>query len=162
MPQLLVFAPCEKVIVSREENNPTLIDLLQQIGAEFQRAESTSPPGGATQTLILPLRWSIFVLWRLAAGETSGKTFTQNVKILAPDGRLLFNHSANFTIEKVAHRMILNMQNIPIPTNSSGTWTLQLFVHETGEAPPVAPIATYPIDVTIVEKAKPQDASTPA
>jgi hypothetical protein len=160
MPQLLVFVPCEKVIISKDENNPTLIAVMQQVGAEFELIETTSKPtSDKEQSILLPMRWSIFTMWRAVAGDAD-KTFTQVIKVLSPDGKARLTHSGDFTLEKTTHRITLNIQSIPAA--GSGTWMLQLFIHETGKPAPTVPIATYPLDVSIIDKTKPQDASAPA
>lgn len=148
MPQLLVFAPCEKVIISQDENNPTLVALLQEIGVAFERLDVEPAP--AKEPILLPMRWSIFTLWRTSEGDAN-KAFKQVIKVVTPSGKVLIDQSVDFTMENTTHRVIAHIPGIPAVADS-GTWMLQVFVHELDQPMPIEPTGTYPLDVHIVEK----------
>jgi len=149
MPQLLIFAPCEKVIISQDENNPTLIALFQEIGAEFELLDIKSEQTKAIAPII-PLRWSIFALWRASEGDLN-KHFTQVTKFITPSGKVVIDQSVDFHMEKQSQRVVAHVPGIPVG-GGSGTWLLQVFIHEVGQLMPTAATGTYPLEVHLVEK----------
>src|SRR5687767_3850237 len=101
MPKLLVFAACEKVIISQDENNPTLIALLTDMAAEIE------PAGPLESNALLPSRWAIFSLWRQEDGD-KGKTFEQMVRVLLPESSpksLVGDSISSWTFKGKTHRV---------------------------------------------------------
>jgi hypothetical protein len=140
MPQLLVFAPCEKVIVSQEDNNPTLIAILTELGGTVE-LEKGANPGEAK---ILPFRWSVFTMWR-SEPEDSEKHFEQIVRLLSPSGAMALEHIAPFRLLKATHRLNLNLMVLPIA--EAGIWNIELRFREVGAEMPSVATAVYPLKV---------------
>jgi hypothetical protein len=69
MPKLLLFAPCEKVIVDRETNSTSLITLLETVSLYVKESEEDKLPADARS----PLVWSILALWQTEPGDESKK-----------------------------------------------------------------------------------------
>lgn len=76
MPKLLVFAPCEKIILD-QSGIASLIALFQRIDAQ-----GTTP--AIPENAVAPKEWAIFTLWEWLP-EDSGKKFSQIVQILWPN-----------------------------------------------------------------------------
>lgn len=143
MPQPLVFAACEKVIISQEENNPTLISIISEVGGSIEIPQL--PP--SEKVLVAPVRWQVFTLW--SQEPTDGdRVFEQLVKFISPSGK---NHFASGGADKPlaldfkgrTHRVTATVPGLPATEN--GEWTLQLFVRERGSEWPAEPIRTYPL-----------------
>jgi hypothetical protein len=149
--RLLVLVPCERVIIGQDDNNPTLIALLQEIGVEYQLVEK--PETGtlaALPSIVVPLRWNIFTLWRADEGD-SGKTFVQVIRVTNSAGMRLIDQAGEFTMEKLNQRITAQVPGIPI-RGGSGTWNIEVFVHEKNQPLPSLPSGSFPIDIHIVEQ----------
>src|SRR3990172_9026384 len=106
MPRLLVFAPCEKVIISRDENNPTLIAILSQVGGSLG---DTIPPGAAPDAHpAVPFQWSIFTLWHLEPSDT-GRRFEQVIVLRSPSGKEIVRAPQEFEMSKNTHRLTMRL-----------------------------------------------------
>jgi hypothetical protein len=146
MPQLLVFAPCEKVIISQDENNPTLVAVLTELGGEYQTTGQPLPPN-----FILPLRWSIFCLWKQEPGD-EGKTFEQRIRLRSPSGpEPMRLPPLKFRMEKTFRRVYIRAAGIPVSEN--GTWLLELYLTEVGAPVPQKPLTTFPLSINLIRKA---------
>ena len=77
MPKLLVFVPCEKIILD-DRANASLIVLMQnldvQVGAQ-----------GIPKNAVTPKEWAVFTVWEWLPDD-HGKEFTQIIQVLWPDG----------------------------------------------------------------------------
>lgn len=79
MPKLLAFIVCEKVILEKEHETPTIVSVIQRI--QFQTA-----PGSPMlpQDAMAPMSWQIFTIW-LNEGEGVGKNLLQKFELVMPD-----------------------------------------------------------------------------
>lgn len=152
MPKPLVFAACEKVIIAQEENNPTLIALLSEMGGSIEVTEQ--PPG----LIAAPVRWQIFTLWAKEPVDDE-KEFEQTVRFVSPSGK---NHLAlpggdptlPVFFKGKTHRVSITITTMPIGEN--GKWTLQLFIREKGTKDwPDEPLMTYPLHLNFTVEVKP-------
>ncbi len=138
MPKLLVFAPCEKVIISQDENNPTLIAILSNIAGDIESPEPLE------KNALGPMRWQIFTLWQKVPSD--GLTiFEQRIRLVSPSGRTVFDAPQQLQLTAQAHRMTAALGTVPIGEN--GDWELQLFLHVKDTPIPDSPLATYPLQI---------------
>jgi hypothetical protein len=149
MPALLVFAACEKVIISQDENNPTLISLLTDLGVDVEVEQE--PVGN----IIVPSRWAVFSLWRVKDGD-DGKTFEQMVRIIPPSGgkSLVGDAVSEWKFTGQTHRITMHIPGVP--SSKSGEWAVQCFLREAGQDWPKSPVATYPLNIHVVIKSNPK------
>ena len=150
MPKLLVFVPCEKVIISQDENNPTLVAILQQVGGHYESPDN--PPSGVMENFMIPMRWNVFSLWRREPSDFE-QTFVQVFRIKGANGDTVVEAATEFRMEKATQRITAQLPGIAV-NGGSGTWQLELFVHEKGAQLPEEPVGCYPLDVNFVEKLK--------
>lgn len=143
MPKLLVFAPCEKVIISQDENNPTLIAILSTIGGELEGP----PPEPAA---LGPMRWSIFALWQKEPGEDGEAVLEQRIRLISPTGRVAIDSSLEFKMPVRTHRMVAHIGLVPVGDN--GDWEVQLFMYKKGDPVPDKALATYPLEIRFTHK----------
>jgi hypothetical protein len=138
MPQLLVFAPCEKVIFAQGENTPTLIALLGTITL-------SDPPSGMAPETVGPIRWAIFSQW--TRQQTDGQdTFEQRIRLERDDGTVLLEHIASFSMTGRVHRIAARAGGFPV--GAPGTVTLRLWLrNSTRDDDWGDSLATFPIEV---------------
>ena len=134
----LVFAPCEKIIVSQEDNTPSLITLLETINIAI--------PLGAEipDDAMVPFRWFIFTLW-CSDTETPGVTFQydQRIRLVASDGRQAIDNDLHFTVPAGSrtHRTTVLVPGFPVIAPGIARMTLSL---REGEGP-WEEIQTFPL-----------------
>lgn len=119
MPKLLLFAPCEKVIIAHDENTVSLITVLQTL--QF----AVEDVGGIPEKASAPIRWFVFSMWQ-ATPEEIGKSFEQRVELLLPDGTVGLKNDSTFTFAegKPFHRM--NIGFLKFPISKTGQCSLKL------------------------------------
>ncbi len=139
MPKLLLFVPCEKLIVD-ENGNPTLVSLLQNIGLQI-KGDSSVP-----EDAIAPREWDIVTLWEPAEGEENAKV-VQRLDIEYPNGKLFSTSSRiEFVLEKRTHRNKIHINGFPV--GIAGRYTLKLWLESLTPGVDGHPLVTYPISVT--------------
>jgi hypothetical protein len=149
MPKLLVFAPCEKVIISRDDNNPTLIGILTQLRTAIPARELERVGTDGDERPMAPFRWAIFAMWQRLEGETDDRLFRQRIEILAPEAHgatvLLESETTfSFSAGSRTHRLTANIPGFPLA--QAGDYTLRLLLdgEEYGTYPFLFNVATAP------------------
>src|SRR5437016_1067839 len=140
MPKLLLFAPCEKLIID-EQKNPTLICILQRISV-------TLPPNvQLTKELLAPREWDICTIWEPGEGD-SKDTFSQHIEIILPDGsNSQLSATGEFTFqENTLHRNNIHINGFPI--GLAGEYRIKLWLESGNTKQTVVGPVTYPIIVT--------------
>jgi hypothetical protein len=146
MPRLLVFAPCEKTIISGAEagdGSASLISIIQAINAQVGEDRN----GGKVEKAVAPMRWHIFSLWLMEADDT-GRSYEQDFKLTFPSGKTAFKQTIRFTQTKQFQRVVA--QIIGFPVSESGEYGLSLHLREAeSEIPKVE--AYFPLFVAHVK-----------
>jgi hypothetical protein len=145
MPKLLVFAPCERVIIAQDDNNPTLIAILTSITVSPPE-ERAAPPAGPSATPFAALRWSIFSMWQREPGERLDEHH-QVVEVIAPgDGKVLLSSTHPITFSETArtHRITLNLGGFPV--HAAGEYIIRLSLG-------TEQVAEFPLLLKIEERA---------
>lgn len=138
MPKLLVFAPCEKVIVNEQDHVSSLIALLEMLTLQIPEGEDL-PAGTA-----VPLSWYIFALWEKEVGDDE-RRFEQRTELLTPAGENVLGGVTDLTFhaDKPKLRVVAAVAGFPvIPL---GTASLRLSFREVGDGNDWTPVAEYPI-----------------
>ena len=140
MPRLLIFAPCEKVIIGQGDNNVSLIGIIQNVQVH-PKPDGTSkiPPNTLLQS-----SWNIFSLWQKEA-EDDGVVYTQRVVLISRTGKTLVESITGFTMEKEWHRIITSVPGLPI--GEAGTHTLKLSLRRVGSSD-WNEISSFPLTIT--------------
>jgi hypothetical protein len=66
MLKLIMFAPCEKVIVNKSDNTTPLITLLERVSIVISESVEGKLPADAA----IPFRWTAFALLRSEENES--------------------------------------------------------------------------------------------
>lgn len=143
MPKLLMFAPCEKVIVDKQSNNVSLIAVLQDLQL---RLPDVPIPAKVT----VPIRWHIFSMWLREPGDEN-RRYEQSCELVAPVGAVLARTRSLFSLEKPTHRVIVSMQGFPLAqSGAGGEYLLKLYLRAEREGAEPNEVATYPLSVEIL------------
>src|SRR5439155_15011918 len=136
MPELLVFTPCEKVLLD-EGRNPTLIVLIENI-------EATIPQGAEIPSkVVAPKEWAVFTLWK-SKPEEHGQQFKQICELVSPGESPKIRLESQFAFSETLHRTVMRVVGFPVGT--AGVAQLQLWLEANGSA--ATEIVSYPIRIT--------------
>ena len=139
MPKLLIFAPCDKVIIGVGDNNASLIDILQNINIGMAAGKPIP------ENAMAAMRWAVFAMW-LKEPEDEGKSYKQRVQLLSPSGKVLTEVITEFQLKKAVHRVANGLQGFPI--GEVGEHSLKLCLWEGKKEPEWREIAMFPLTVT--------------
>jgi hypothetical protein len=108
MPKLLIFAPCEKVLVDELTHTVTLIGVLQELHYKV-------PPGTSMQpNSLLPLSWQVISLWQEEDPADAGVEFEQRLALENNAGQVLFANEVKWRFTRPSQRMVANVPGLPI------------------------------------------------
>ena len=133
MPKLMLFAPCERVIVEEGSNTVSLISLIQMLTA--------SVPKGVDPKAIALQRWSVLTIWERESSDES-KHFEQRIVVRDPNGSTALEALAEFKVTRDFHRNIAMIEGFPLAV--PGRYVLVLSLRETGQHD-WAVLADYPM-----------------
>lgn len=149
MPRLLLFAPCERVILGQGDNSASLIVVIQEMQFHGVLKKGEELPKDAAAVA----RFVIFSQWHKSV-EDEGKTFEQRIVLSIQNEEPILESVAEFRMTDRLHRM---MANVPmLPFIKQGEYSLKLFVREKGERDWGKALADYPITVSHVLQFQPQ------
>jgi hypothetical protein len=159
MPKLLLFAPCEKVLINQQDNTTSLITLLEFVRIPVPESEEAKLPEGTS----IPLSWHVFALWQ-AEHQDEGRHFEMRFTAEPPKGNGLRTPPKMpdavmpiaFEPNKPNYRQTLNVLGFPILP--AGTCLLKLAMREIGTGKDWETVATFPM---IIARG-PEPNSTPA
>jgi hypothetical protein len=125
MPRLLIFAPCEMLVVG-QDNTVSLVRLLSDITL-------TNIPNIVPEGTAVPFRWFIFAEWSMS-DEDRQQHWEQKVTLLNARNEDKFSNTAEFDPQNQSekHRMIAVLGFIPIL--AAGDYRLQIAFREIGSA----------------------------
>jgi len=143
LPKLLVFAPCEKVILD-EQGNPSLIAIIQGLSTPPLPPDTALPsnPMGF-------MRWDVFTLWQRESGDAE-REFVQLCQLVGPDNGVSLNADMSFKVEASTQRNIMSFFGFPLAT--PGQHLLKLLIRAK-DGTEFKEVATFPITVTREGKA---------
>jgi hypothetical protein len=141
MPEPILFAACEKVIVDTE-GLVSLITLIERLEVAVP-AGIQLPPNAA-----IPQRWQAIAIWRLDEGEIG--QYEQMTDLVSSDGSVAMHtepKALESTVrERTGARVISTLTMVPI---TDGPLRLRLSYRRIGEEQWIQ-VATYPVDVVLV------------
>jgi hypothetical protein len=152
VPKLLIFAPCEKVIIDQDKN-VSLIAVLQSIQIQLL---PLPPDEQIPEGVAAPLRWSAIAVWLRELGD-DGKRYEQSVELFGPAGTTLAKALASFAFERPVHSQISSFLGFPLVVARGGAdYTLKLYLREEAEGAESREVASYPLSVEISSPPKPE------
>jgi hypothetical protein len=138
MPRLLIFVPCDRVIIDVKHKQASLIEVLEAIGVSLTE--------NLPEDALAPLKWSIFTLWRSDKKE-EGKVFEQRIEIVSPSGKVTGDHVTPFELQegKLNHKVRFDVNGFRI--GEAGDWIVRLSLREVDSGNKWQHLADYPINV---------------
>jgi hypothetical protein len=139
--KILIFAPCEKVIIDRA-GIPSLVSILQNVNVPVAKGQSV--PANA----VAPKEWFVFTHW-LGAPEEMGQEFAQRTQIVLPDGRPFGDPKGaltSFKLERLEQRIVQNIVAlVGFPIGIPGRLAVRVWVEAKGVA--ITEVHEYPLTV---------------
>jgi hypothetical protein len=137
MPRVLLFAPCERVIIEHGANTISLIALLQNLNLPLP--ESIPTPAKA----LASIRWYALAIWRRDDDDAT-TNYQQRVALRMPDGSEPIEALTDFVMSKEQHRNIVQFQGLPV--GQQGECTLTLSYRQTGDEH-WTEVGAYPLQI---------------
>ena len=153
MPRLLIFAPCERVIID-QHNVISIITVLQELRLELP--ELPQPPAENTdeKTPVIPMKWDVLTFWTKTDDDEPETIYQTRFALIDPTGRAFsgFGGSMEFSFQdKTNYRLITTVLGFPVLHD--GRHLVRLWLHKKGE-PEGDAISEFPIVLT---RSKPKD-----
>lgn len=141
--KLLIFAPCEKVILDKA-GNPSLISIMQNVHITVPDGETV--PDNA----VSPKEWFVFTHW-LASDEDMGVTLSQKTQVILPDGKVFgdppVTSSASFKVDDPEKRIIQNLVTLlGFPVGREGPISVRAWIEDEG-GKAITDVLNYPLKV---------------
>ncbi len=125
MIKLMLFAPCEKVIVG-QDSNTSLISVLEHFYVSGEIAGKLPANAG------LPFKWQISVLWRREVELDAPITYDASIELIAPNGNVSMSGEIQFLVSN-QYFNFRNVLDFPIfPIGQEGIYKLILKYKENG------------------------------
>lgn len=142
MPKLLLFAACEKVILSSDEGTASLITVLESVNVSIP-PDTPIPPA-----TMVPMKWSVFTLWRGEPGDDN-RTYKQWIQLFLPGANLdlgaTFEKMQDLDFSKMNQRIVLNITGFPV--TQAGDCIVRLSLREGEAENPWRKCADWPINI---------------
>jgi hypothetical protein len=139
MPKLLIFAPCEKVIVA-QNNTISLITILERLTVQIPK-DKPAPPD-----TVFPMKWSILTLWQRQEGD-EGREFEEKCELLSGEGKSLISASIRFKFVGEAHsRVIMEIVGFPLQL---GQCEIKMYLRDTDATSEWREVADYPVRLQV-------------
>ena len=127
MPKLLIFAPCDRVIVSAQDNTTSIISLIEAFNIEIP--EDAALPEGIS----IPIKWHVLSIWEKMDGEEN-KKFEQLINIVMPkNGGIISTPAETIDFEPNPKRFRMVTMVAGFPVSPAGELLLKVSVREVGQ-----------------------------
>jgi hypothetical protein len=144
MLELLVFAPCEKIIIDDDDKLTSMIVLMEAVDI---RKPDDFPPDA-----VVPMSWNILCLWHRPREVEAEIRYEQRIDLLRPDGEVVGNSEVSFVVGNKFRNFRNKVRMNGFPVGVEGECRIKLFLREAGESIEWREMATYPIVVRHKEK----------
>ena len=130
MLKLLIFVPCEKVIIG-EGGQSSAIGVIEMIRVYVNPEEPI--PADA----LIPFKWGFLTLWNRDESIEEPIKYQEQIRIFRPDGTdAEFQADAEFEVNMTFRNFRQHNANIPVfPAGIEGQYELRLFLRRAGEEP---------------------------
>jgi hypothetical protein len=119
MPRLLLFAPCERVIIG-DDNTASLITLIETLRLNIQEGAILPPEG---EDLAAPFNWHALAVWTREESDRDGPSYDLKLQLVMPNGTTPIEVETQlaFGVGKPNHRNVFKMMGFPIARAESVT-----------------------------------------
>ena len=140
MPKLLIFAPCEKVIVA-QDNTVSMVTILEGLTVQVPK-DKPAPPDAS-----FPMKWAILTVWQRQEGD-EGKEFEEKCDLLSEQGRSLITASVKFRLSKRFNRVVMQIVGFPL---QPGQCEIKMYIREADATSEWKEVAEYPLRLRLQE-----------
>jgi hypothetical protein len=137
LPRLLLFAPCQKGIIDKNESTVSMISLINGVTVARLGEE-------IDENAVLPYSWCAVSAWFKEA-EDEGANFEDLVELVSPDGNVLVRSMIPFTLPARIHQNLHN--SFGFPAGRAGIYTLRLSIRRVPNENGWSVVSEYPIEV---------------
>ncbi len=135
MPKLLLFTPCEKIIID-DNNNVSLVVLLHEITA-------VPSEKGIPKNAVTPKEWAVYTTWVQEDGDEN-KSYIQWLQIQWPDGSEFEKYPLPFVFKKRRQQNRVNIVGFPI--GQPGLLTIKMWLESDGAK--VTEVYSHTLEIT--------------
>ncbi len=143
MLKLLVFLPCETVIVS-QQGNTSVVSVLEQV---ISTLRPDSPPNAA-----VPMKWTILSLWHRDEEVEGVKKYDQLVNVYWPNGEKVFDIEQSFEVTNAHSNFRCIGTVLAFPVGQEGKVLLKTSLRESGGENEWVEYAQFPINVAHIKQ----------
>jgi hypothetical protein len=142
-PRLLIFAPCDKVIIDAQTNNLSLISVFQDLNVELPPQEEV--PEGRLPVIVM--KWDVVSLWLRDHNDPADKPWDVRFQLFDPSDKALpIRGRATMVFgDKLTLRSHVTILGFPL--SGEGRYTLRLWMQEQGQ-PEGEPLVQFPMTLT--------------
>jgi len=131
MPNLLLFAPCEKAIIDAN-GALSMISIIGSVSLNVP-ANAPTPPAGA----VLPYPWAIVTIWQVASDWEFDRAFEQRGTLISEAGSNLLDSIGEFRFKRDAvgknlSTVVIFLPGMPL---SPGDLKVKVSVREKADSP---------------------------
>ena len=139
MLKLLIYAPCEKVIIS-DDQTASIISVMETVNVNVA---AEIPPDA-----LAPLRWNIISLWRKDEEISDPIEIEERTDVLRPDGSVATGGTTKFTVttEHLMYRTLLQLAIFPI--GQQGIIKMKCRIRQVNPETEWTDFAEFPVLVT--------------
>jgi len=151
MPNLLLFAPCEKAIIDAS-GALSLISIIGKLTISVP-PDSPTPPASA----MLPMPWALVAIWQLASDWEFDRIFEQRGSLTSESGGILMDSVAQFQFKRDAvNKLATVVVYLPGLPFSTGSMKVKISVREKTESPKEwKEVGSFPLDLELKPVAPP-------
>ena len=143
MPKLLMLAPCENVLIHRDHDSASLINVITMILLPETSEEALSDA-------MVPLRWFFFCDWEMLQ-EDRGVRFEQRLRMTDGEKSYLETNQAFTGLERMLHHRVAAVFHA-FPLVPPGTYHFEISIRKV-ETEDWIVGGSYPIEVGPDQKA---------
>ena len=138
MLKLLIFVPCERLIIA-EKGQPSLIGVIELV--TVKRVPEL------TADALTPFRWSFITLWHREHDVAEPVTYQEELRLMRPDGSEALKIMAEFEVTNNHQNYRQDGGEIPVfPVGQEGVHLLELFLKKRDD-PEWKHVTSFPIFV---------------
>ena len=151
MLNLLIFAPCEKVIIA-QGGQSSAIGIIETIRVLVE------PEKPLAEDSLIPFKWGILILWNRPEPIEGPVIYETEVRIFRPDKTDTgFKAQAQFEVNVTYKSFRLDLSGIPVfPAGQQGIYELRLFLRRQGDED-WEQRGVFPVAVDHVQALEPED-----
>jgi len=143
MLKLLIFAPCETIILSKDDN-ASIINVLETVRVNIK--------GDLPAAALIPFKWSLMTLWKRDDTVDTSIEYEQHIQVLRRDDTVAAEGRNTFTVSS-QHLMYRLLAHFPVfPIGQPGQVLVKGRIRQVNPETEWQDIAEFPLQVIHEQK----------